>query len=372
VVVVMEDPFLVMEDPPPQPPAVQRQASRGTCRLCFDDGGDLMAPCLCKGTSRWIHRECLDRWRVSGSNPRALTNCCECGFQYHLVLQRCKDSDVDARQREFLHTIGAQTIMAFLGVQAAIVVLGMLIRTVDTREVLVKALRLPQEPGQTVPGDFWNAMNHHKSTYYLAGFLSLAAIVGFLSLCSALFAACNRPSYLGGGGGTTMDIYTGHVCGQCCGDCCTACCRCNLCCSCPGMSGTGLGAGMNMSGGGDAAGGACAVFCLFILVILIFVGIFMALISVVLAIQESVKKYAQIQQLRMLAGEYVVEDLARDEPETTIAAVEPQSTMIGAAQLPPPSRTDEHEAANQQIVQDLETLFGRGPGQRPSQSYGSV
>jgi len=34
------------------------------CRICLDLGGeDLIAPCHCKGTQKYVHRSCLDNWR---------------------------------------------------------------------------------------------------------------------------------------------------------------------------------------------------------------------------------------------------------------------------------------------------------------------
>lgn len=52
-----------------------------TCRICLEeDREELIAPCLCKGTSKWIHRTCLDRWRRE--NRRAYERCNECKALY--------------------------------------------------------------------------------------------------------------------------------------------------------------------------------------------------------------------------------------------------------------------------------------------------
>ena len=32
--------------------------------LIFHSGRDFIAPCKCKGTSKYVHRECLDHWRA--------------------------------------------------------------------------------------------------------------------------------------------------------------------------------------------------------------------------------------------------------------------------------------------------------------------
>ncbi|CAB4302573.1 unnamed protein product [Prunus armeniaca] len=35
------------------------------CRICLDteEGEDLIAPCHCRGTQKYVHRSCLDNWR---------------------------------------------------------------------------------------------------------------------------------------------------------------------------------------------------------------------------------------------------------------------------------------------------------------------
>lgn len=33
------------------------------CRFCFNSGGELLSPCMCKGTNEWVHLECLRTWQ---------------------------------------------------------------------------------------------------------------------------------------------------------------------------------------------------------------------------------------------------------------------------------------------------------------------
>lgn len=39
------------------------------CRICFEsEPPDLISPCDCNGTIKWVHRECLETWiKASGS-----------------------------------------------------------------------------------------------------------------------------------------------------------------------------------------------------------------------------------------------------------------------------------------------------------------
>lgn len=54
------------------------------CRICLDAGNtrNLIAPCLCSGTSKWVHRKCLDRWRAEST--AAFYSCSSCRFAYRI------------------------------------------------------------------------------------------------------------------------------------------------------------------------------------------------------------------------------------------------------------------------------------------------
>lgn len=54
------------------------------CRICYETTNqeEILHPCLCKGTAKYIHRTCLNQWRSLSTNPRANTHCSECQFEY--------------------------------------------------------------------------------------------------------------------------------------------------------------------------------------------------------------------------------------------------------------------------------------------------
>ena len=47
--------------------SVTSVAGTKECRICLqsDDQDDMIAPCLCSGSSKYVHRSCLDRWRIT-------------------------------------------------------------------------------------------------------------------------------------------------------------------------------------------------------------------------------------------------------------------------------------------------------------------
>ncbi|GFZ11624.1 RING/FYVE/PHD zinc finger superfamily protein [Actinidia rufa] len=98
-------------------------ADQPQCRICLDIGGeDLIAPCHCKGTQKYVHRSCLDNWR-STKEGFAFAHCTECRAVFVLRANvpsdrwwlRLKFQFLVARDHAFIFVI-VQLIVAFLGV----------------------------------------------------------------------------------------------------------------------------------------------------------------------------------------------------------------------------------------------------------------
>ena len=56
------------------------------CRICleFTPINQLISPCLCNGTSKYVHIDCLQKWRRIATNPIAKKKCLECYSNYNL------------------------------------------------------------------------------------------------------------------------------------------------------------------------------------------------------------------------------------------------------------------------------------------------
>jgi hypothetical protein len=52
-----------------------------------DESGRLIRPCMCKGSSKFVHEACLQAWRHAdpGYGRRNYWQCPTCGFKYHLA-----------------------------------------------------------------------------------------------------------------------------------------------------------------------------------------------------------------------------------------------------------------------------------------------
>jgi len=74
---------------PSSPPA--SVAKKGPCRICWDEEGEMIAPCLCKGSVRWVHPHCLLQSRRTAADA---SRCLCCGFRYRdppaTLLQRAR------------------------------------------------------------------------------------------------------------------------------------------------------------------------------------------------------------------------------------------------------------------------------------------
>lgn len=60
------------------------QQSKKICRLCRceDSEEELIAPCGCDGENKWVHRSCINAYRIFYNDPVAFGKCLICGVDY--------------------------------------------------------------------------------------------------------------------------------------------------------------------------------------------------------------------------------------------------------------------------------------------------
>ena len=85
------------------------------CRICFDgaseEDGDLIEPCACRGTQRYIHKSCLVRWQASFFSlrrpPRSAllqrTRLCVCKRKCMSVCDACRKREAASPLHFLLH-----------------------------------------------------------------------------------------------------------------------------------------------------------------------------------------------------------------------------------------------------------------------------
>ena len=115
----------------------------GLCRICLDGApaSDLIAPCLCRGTQLWVHRDCLDEWRATGRG--AFSQCGECCTPYILVPPKDTARSQLLRRVKFISLFGLESGGFFVVVQIIIALCGGLVALLDRASSVcfIKGLR---------------------------------------------------------------------------------------------------------------------------------------------------------------------------------------------------------------------------------------
>lgn len=61
-----------------------------TCRICLEDDQShgLIYPCKCTGTSKYVHKKCLNEWRMITNNKDNQYKCEICNYRYVIIPSR--------------------------------------------------------------------------------------------------------------------------------------------------------------------------------------------------------------------------------------------------------------------------------------------
>ncbi|CAI0442173.1 unnamed protein product, partial [Linum tenue] len=87
-------------------------------------GDDLIAPCHCKGTQKYVHRSCLDNWR-STKEGFAFAHCTECRALF--VLRANVPPDRWWLRLKFQFLVARDHAFIFIAVQLIVAILGVLV-----------------------------------------------------------------------------------------------------------------------------------------------------------------------------------------------------------------------------------------------------
>ncbi|CAE7228540.1 unnamed protein product [Rhizoctonia solani] len=78
----------------PEPGTETKPPEEKQCRICLAGAeeeaelGRLISPCLCRGSIRYVHVNCLKQWRTTSQSRSAFWSCPQCGFKYALARTR--------------------------------------------------------------------------------------------------------------------------------------------------------------------------------------------------------------------------------------------------------------------------------------------
>ena len=101
------------------------------CRICFEstntENNPLIVPCNCNGSSRYIHRICLETWREANVNNDAYITCRECLYKYNIEFTHSPEEFI-CRSQTLFHF---SRYGVWMSINAWIFLMGLFIRTID-------------------------------------------------------------------------------------------------------------------------------------------------------------------------------------------------------------------------------------------------
>eukprot|EP00246_Nothoceros_aenigmaticus_P007918 TRINITY_DN2219_c0_g1_i2.p1 TRINITY_DN2219_c0_g1~~TRINITY_DN2219_c0_g1_i2.p1 ORF type:complete len:338 (+),score=26.87 TRINITY_DN2219_c0_g1_i2:350-1363(+) len=262
------------------------------CRICLEiDGRDFIAPCKCKGSSKYVHRTCLDHWRAV-KEGFAFAHCTTCKVPYHLRVQ--VPADRKWRTLKFRFFVTRDIILIFLSVQLVTMLLAYLVYLFDHHRK--DWLRLT-----------WHFESVFKF-YYICGALLFFAFLGL----TGCFLTC-------------YDRRVRNDLAQPCRDLCICCCHPGVCREChlpgticmwtdcaacfEGCAGSAGECSTCLGGAGEAGAPIILIAAIVALALFTIIGIFYSVLVATMVGQRIWQRHYHILAKRMLTKEYVVEDL---------------------------------------------------------------
>ena len=108
----------------------EKNTDSTSCRICLedDDQNNMITPCMCIGTSKYIHRSCLDQWRISETNNKCFTHCCQCNFAYNIYHYNYQDDCIT----KIIKFLSKYILIFFILNNLIIFSLSLIIKRLDT------------------------------------------------------------------------------------------------------------------------------------------------------------------------------------------------------------------------------------------------
>lgn len=288
-------------------PELGTTESEYTCRICLEDGqrSDFIAPCACAGSARWVHRDCLNKWR-SMREDKAFSRCTECLKPYEMVCRSDNNDEMThSRRCRFVSLIARDFSIVLAISQLCIVIFGSIVYGFDHySHPLISALHMSSRPALF---------------YYLAGlfftlsFLGMAFTVVQIGCCGERNGSCSHCHHNGCNNYVCIDVYypcvysNPHAAVCECGVC--PACLHGECCACCADTGT-AGAGCGECAAGASVGEECVMCMIVVVVIFAVVGVFVCVVVGAAYAQSIVRTHYHVLQKYTLATDFIVADLA--------------------------------------------------------------
>jgi hypothetical protein len=237
------------------------------CRICLEEcqRAEVIAPCSCRGSSKWVHRACLDGWRYTRED-RAFSSCTECRAKYKLV-PRHQDSESAARNRKcvYFYRVARDITVGISCIQFIVLILSGMVYLLDSK-------------GSYLINSF-GASKHFLLFYYSFGAFLFFAAVGFIGLFLTFT-----------GRGPALECRYCIIHPNCC-SCCVYSTECfsgewGTCCALESC-------------------GECLPVLIIVLVVFAIIGVFVAFVLGMSFISETTGKHLHILEKRGLVDDFI-------------------------------------------------------------------
>ena len=110
-------------------------SSEKQCRICLEseetDDNRLIAPCRCTGSSKYVHRDCLQQWRCTRRDT-AWSRCTVCLQSYVLVRPEARDAPgTVGKYSKFLSLVAFDFGSLFIAIQLLLGILSFYLYMID-------------------------------------------------------------------------------------------------------------------------------------------------------------------------------------------------------------------------------------------------
>jgi hypothetical protein len=276
------------------------------CRICLepDKRINLIAPCSCAGSQKWVHRDCLNRWRATRED-HAFSRCTECLTSYVLISPKDEKNAKYWGNLRFYCFCLRDISLALIFILFLTMLFGLIIYEIDHTKYLASLLSIEHKL---------------KLFYWSCGlflFLSLVGILSSLALCLGIGDMGDYNCHCGPGCCRTHDFYLPLYFNSDPSCCC--CCSTHECSSCTACCETGT-----LCEGCTAA--SCEqealIFLLIGLVIFAIIGIFVSVVIGFLFVQKIANSHIHYLHKQVLARDYVVKDLDTTSSDANVGDIE--------------------------------------------------
>ena len=108
----------------------ENQVESSICRFCLesDNKEDLIVPCRCSGSMKFVHRYCLQEWRSQDVNSNNFKRCNQCLFEYELI---DKTSNTEKCCLSFCSFFESNKFIIFIFLQIFLILLSLFYKSID-------------------------------------------------------------------------------------------------------------------------------------------------------------------------------------------------------------------------------------------------